>query len=107
MIMAEIIILAGVVFFSRYFFLAPGVPFRPGAGLQRFLSYSGPAVLTVIWAPIVFMPDQKLWMNWHNPYLWSALLAGLIAWKTKNVLFTTISSMTVFLVLHLWVLPDV
>jgi branched-subunit amino acid transport protein len=35
--------------------------------------------------------------------LWAALTAALIAWKTKNVLLTTIISMIVFLVLNLWV----
>ncbi|WP_038180274.1 AzlD domain-containing protein [Vibrio rhizosphaerae] len=105
MVLIQIIAMAGVVFLSRYLFLEPKLPLRLGPHLHRFLSYSGPAILTVIWAPIVFMPEQSLWIHWHNPYLWGALTAGVISWKTQNVLLTTVLSMMVFLVLHLVVFP--
>ncbi|MDW6005066.1 AzlD domain-containing protein [Vibrio mangrovi] len=101
MILIQIVVMALVVFLSRYLFLEPRVPLRLGPRLHRLLSYSGPAVLTVIWAPIVFMPNQSLWIDWQNPYIWAALLAGMIAWKTRNVLLTTVLSMMVFLLLHL------
>ncbi|CAH8194503.1 MULTISPECIES: AzlD domain-containing protein [Vibrio] len=101
MIMLSILAMTALVFTSRYLFLEPKLPLRLSPAIQRLLSYSSPAVLTAIWAPIVFMPETDLWINAHNPYLWAAALAGLIAWKTKNVLLTTVASMVVFLVLNL------
>lgn len=104
MIMLTIFALTLLVFASRYLFLEPGLPLKLGHKTQRFLSYASPAVLTAIWAPIVFIPDGKLDLSAHNPYLLGALVAALIAWKSKNVLLTTIISMILFLLLKVWVL---
>lgn len=104
MIMLSILAMTALVFLSRYLFLEPQLPIRLNPQMQRLLSYSSPAVLTAIWAPIVFMPEEgKLWLSVNNPYIWGALIAGLLAWKTRNVLLTTVISMAVFLALHLWV----
>ncbi|MCG6451131.1 AzlD domain-containing protein, partial [Vibrio parahaemolyticus] len=45
--------------------------------------------------------EQSLWLESTNPYIWAALLAGLLAWRTKNILLTTVVSMAVFLLLNL------
>ena len=99
-----ILLMAALVFASRYLLLEPKLPIKLGTKLQRLLSYSSPAVLTAIWAPIVFTHKTQLWISPTNPYLWAAILAAIIAWKTKNILLTTIVSMAVFLLLNLWVL---
>ena len=99
MIMLTIFAMAGLVFFSRYIFLEPKLPLRLAPQVQRILSYSGPAVLTAILAPIVFTPEGELWVAVNNPYLICAILAVLIIYKTGNVLLTTVLSMGVFLVL--------
>ncbi len=101
MIMLSILAMTLVVFVSRYLFLEPKLPLRLSPGMQHLLSYSAPAVLTAIWAPIVFVHDSKLWIETNNPYLWSALLAAVLAWKTKHVLLTTVTSMGFFLLLNL------
>lgn len=62
MIMLSIFAMTALVFLSRYLFLEPKLPLRLSPTLQRLLSYSGPAVLTAIWAPIVFMPEKTLWL---------------------------------------------
>ncbi|MCM0148756.1 AzlD domain-containing protein [Photobacterium galatheae] len=86
-----------VIFASRYLFLEPRLPIKLNHQTQRFLSYSGPAVLTAIWAPIVFLPENnEIDVTYHNPYFIGALVAVIIAWKTKNVLFTAVVSMVVF-----------
>ncbi|SDH18927.1 Branched-chain amino acid transport protein [Vibrio xiamenensis] len=103
MVMISILLMAALVFVSRYLFLEPRLPVKLGTETKRLLSYSSPAVLSAIWAPIVFAPDEQLWLSPSNPYLLAALLAGFLAWKTHNVLLTTIVSMGVFLVLKLWV----
>ncbi|MDC0610412.1 AzlD domain-containing protein [Vibrio sp.] len=104
MILLMILLMTALVFFSRYVFLEPRLPLKLSPAIQRLLSYSGPAVLTSIWAPIVFTHQKTLWLAPNNPFLWSALLAAILAWKTKNVLLTTVSCMAVFLVLNLVVL---
>lgn len=100
MIFLSILAMTLLVFISRYLFLEPRLPLRLKPMLQRILSYSSPAVLTAIWAPIVFIPEGELGLSYNNPYLLCAALAvGLILW-TKNVLLTTVISMGVFLILH-------
>ncbi|MFB9216477.1 AzlD domain-containing protein [Vibrio sinaloensis] len=101
MVMLSILAMTVLVFVSRYLFLEPKLPLRLNPQAQRLLSYSSPAVLTAIWAPIVFMPEKELWVTPENPYLVAAVIAALIAWKTGNVLLTTIVSMVIFLVLKL------
>ncbi|MGF1683249.1 AzlD domain-containing protein [Photobacterium makurazakiensis] len=102
MIIFSILAMTALVFLSRYLFLEPRLPLKVNPELQRLLKYSSPAVLTAIWVPIVFMPEGGgLWLALDNPYLWSAGLAALLAWKTKNVLLTTVVSMVVFLMLNL------
>ncbi|WP_414932905.1 AzlD domain-containing protein [Vibrio europaeus] len=101
MIMLSILAMTVLVFASRYLFLEPRLPLRLNPQAQRLLKYSSPAVLTAIWAPIVFMPEKQLWLSADNPYLIGALIAAFLAWKTKNVLLTTLVSMVVFLFLKL------
>ncbi|MCM5508603.1 MULTISPECIES: AzlD domain-containing protein [Vibrio] len=101
MIMLSILAMTALVFLSRYVFLEPRLPLRLSPKTHRLLSYSSPAVLTAIWAPIVFMPEKQLWLTPDNPYLLSAVLAAILAWKTKNVLLTTLASMLVFVGLKL------
>ncbi|WED24477.1 AzlD domain-containing protein [Vibrio sp. JC009] len=104
MIMLSILAMAGLVFFSRYLFLEPKLPLRLNDKAQRLLSFSSPAILTAIWAPIVFVQDGELAIETTNPYLLGAALAVLLVWKTKNVLLTTVISMVFFLVVKLYLL---
>ncbi|MEF1229880.1 AzlD domain-containing protein, partial [Vibrio fortis] len=53
MIWLTILLMTAIVFVSRYLFLEPAVPLRLNASARRLLRYSGPAVLTAIWGPIV------------------------------------------------------
>lgn len=98
MILLSILAMTVVVFISRYLFLSPKLPLKLSSNTQRLLSYSSPAVLTAIWAPIVFIHDGALALSLYNPYLIAAVLAAFIAWKTKNVIATTLISMAVFFV---------
>lgn len=97
MIWLTIIAMASIIFISRYLFLEPRLPIKLNVQTQRFLNYSSPAVLTAIWAPIVFLPEEnKVDITLSNPYLIGAAVAILIALKTKNVLLTAVTSMLVF-----------
>ncbi|WP_319534409.1 AzlD domain-containing protein [uncultured Vibrio sp.] len=101
MIMLSILLMTALVFTSRYLFLEPKLPIRLGTRTQKILSYASPAVLTAIWAPIVFVPEGELGLSLQNPFLLAATIAVLIAYLTKNVLMTTIVSMAAFLLLRL------
>ena len=101
MIWLTILLMTAIVFVSRYLFLEPAVPLRLNASARRLLRYSGPAVLTAIWGPIVFAPEKELWVSAENPYLIAALVTFLLIWKTGNVLVTILLSMGVFLLYNL------
>ncbi|WP_434361903.1 AzlD domain-containing protein [Parasalinivibrio latis] len=102
MIWLTIFVMTAIIFTSRYVFLEPRLPIRLSARARSLLSFSGPAVMTALWAPIVFIQDGELALSTDNPYLLSALVAGSLAWFTRNVLLTVIISFVVFFVLRQW-----
>ncbi|WP_350432551.1 AzlD domain-containing protein [Shewanella sp. H8] len=95
-----ILSMAAVVFISRHLLLEPKLPIRLSKNTLMFLSYSAPAVLTAILAPIVFVPEGQLALNIHNPYLTCALVATVLAYVTRNTLLTTVLSMGLFFILY-------
>lgn len=100
MIWLTILLMAIIVFASRHILLEPKVPLRLNQKTLTFLSYSAPAVLTAIFAPIVFAPESQLDISLSNPYLICAVVATLLAWLTKNTLLTTIVSMGLFFMIY-------
>ncbi|ARN76182.1 AzlD domain-containing protein [Oceanicoccus sagamiensis] len=100
MIWLMILLMALLVFSSRYLFLEPKLPLRLGPKMLQFLSYSMPAVLTAIFAPIVFIQDNSLAISLDNYYLLCGLLAAALAWLTRNTLITIVVSMGLFFFLH-------
>lgn len=95
-----LLLMALVVFISRYLFLEPRLPIHLGPRVLHFLHYTSAAVLTAIWAPIVFQPDGELNLHFSNPYLIAALAASVLAITTRNVLLTTVLSMVLFFVIR-------
>ncbi|ABI73072.1 branched-chain amino acid ABC transporter [Shewanella sp. 11B5] len=95
-----ILSMAAVVFVSRHLLLEPKLPIRLSKNTLTFLSYSAPAVLTAILAPIVFAPEGQLAISVHNPYLTCALVATVLAYVTRNTLLTTLLSMGLFFILY-------
>ncbi|MGX9461807.1 AzlD domain-containing protein [Shewanella sp. A14] len=100
MIWLIILSMAVVVFVSRHLLLEPKIPIRLSKNTLTFLSYSAPAVLTAILAPIVFVPEGNLAISVHNPYLTCALVATVLAYATRNTLLTTVLSMGLFFILY-------
>ncbi|ATC96232.1 AzlD domain-containing protein [Pseudoalteromonas tunicata] len=94
--LTTIILMACVTFSSRYLFLHHNLPFAVGPKLQQFLSYSAPAVLTAIWVPIVLLDEGELKLDRHNPYIPAALIAIVVAARTKNIYFTSLAGLSVF-----------
>jgi branched-subunit amino acid transport protein len=68
--------------------------------VQRALRFVPAAVLSAIIFPELLVRDGKLFLSPANPRLIAGILAALIAWRTKNVLFTIGVGMAVLLVLQ-------
>ena len=96
MIAVTIVLLACITFGTRYLFLEGRLPVRLGSNIKLFLSYSGPAVLTAITMPILFVHQHQLDTNIANPYLWGALAAIAAAYKTANIYWTVGLGILVF-----------
>jgi branched-subunit amino acid transport protein len=100
MITLTIFAMAVIVFSSRYVFLEPRLPLKLNPNVLHFLSYSAPAVLTAILAPIVFIHDEKLDISFGNNDLICAVVAVILAVTTRNTLLTTLLSMSLFFILR-------
>ncbi|OOE33217.1 MULTISPECIES: AzlD domain-containing protein [Salinivibrio] len=99
-----IVAMALITFSVRYLLLARSIPVRIGPRLQRLLTYSAPAVLTALWVPIVFFPEDKLAISTTNPYLLGALVAIGLACTRLSTLLVVGLSIGFFVALQLWVL---
>ena len=64
------------------------------------LRYVPAAVFSAIIFPELLMPGGTLTLSWKNSHLLAGLLAVLIAWKTRNVVWTILSGMLALLALQ-------
>ncbi|MFW5748346.1 MAG: AzlD domain-containing protein [Chloroflexota bacterium] len=98
--MNEFVLIAGmtaVTFSVRYPILAIFGRLNLPPALLRALRYVPPAVLTAIIAPAVVMPNGAVDLSLDNAHLVGAIAAVLVAWWTKNLLWTIVLGMAVFL----------
>ncbi|GAB4493062.1 MAG: hypothetical protein Fur0016_20990 [Anaerolineales bacterium] len=80
-----------------YFFGKISMP----AWLQRALQYVPPAVLAALVFPALTHPAGTLDLSLNNLRLLAGLGAAIVAWKTRNVLWTLATGMTL-----LWILQS-
>ena len=64
--------------------------------VQATLRFIPPAVLSAIVAPAVFAPQGELWLSYSNSYLVAGAVAALVAWRTRNLLWTIVVGMVTF-----------
>jgi branched-subunit amino acid transport protein len=69
-------------------------------GLKRALRFVPASVLTAIIFPEVLAHDGHVDISVGNARLLAALLAALIAWRTRNVFLTILVGMAALLVLQ-------
>lgn len=69
--------------------------------LRRALHFVPPAVLTAIVFPEVLMQSNRPDVSLGNARLLAALVAVLVAWRTKNTLLTIIIGMAALVILQL------
>ncbi|WP_419709681.1 AzlD domain-containing protein [Pseudomonas sp. NFX224] len=70
--------------------------------LRRALLYVPASVLAALVLPAVVYPDRQSAFDWSNPQIPAAILAGLIAWRTKSTLLTLVVGMGALLALKSW-----
>lgn len=100
MIILTLFILAGITFTTRYFFLHPGLPLSLNSRMKRLLSYSAPAVLTAIWAPIIAIRDDQLAVGITSPYLVAGTVAVALAYKFNSIYITAFGAGLVFVLMR-------
>jgi branched-subunit amino acid transport protein len=68
--------------------------------LHRWLRYVPPAVFAAIIFPEIFVRDGSVVLSSENPRLFAALIAAMVAWRTKNVLLTILIGMAALLIIQ-------
>lgn len=91
--------MAAVTFGVRYPVLAILGRLRLPEPVLRVLRYVPVAVLTAIISVAVMMPDGRPspWLSLNNAHLVGAVVAVVMAWRTRNLLATILVGMVVFL----------
>lgn len=106
--MNEFLLIAGmalVTFAVRYPVLALVGKIPLPERVFQALRYVPPAVLAAIVVPAVLLPDgTTLDISPGNARLVAALVAGLVAWRTRSLLLTIVVGMAA-LWLYDWLLP--
>ncbi|UCE00781.1 MAG: AzlD domain-containing protein [Chloroflexota bacterium] len=97
------IIAAGVLTFAtRLSFILLYGQIRMPAFMERALRFVPAAVLTAIFFPELMVNEGDLVLSIVNPRLLAGLLAIVVAWRTKNVIYTiTIGMITLWILQYL------
>ena len=80
----------------RASFIVFGQKLRFPPAVVQALGHVPVAVLTAIVVPEALMPGGQFDVSPGNPYLVGTLVAGLVAWKTRNILTAVLVSFAVF-----------
>jgi branched-subunit amino acid transport protein len=70
--------------------------------VQRALRYVPPAVLSTIALQGLLFPQGHLDISLSNPRWMAGLIAGLVAWRTRNALLTIIAGMLIMVLFQLF-----
>lgn len=98
--MDEVLLIAGmmmVTFGVRYPVLALVGRMNLSPAVLRALKYVPPAVLSAIVFPAVLLRDDRLALSIDNAALVGAVVAILVAWRTRSLLWTIVIGMATFL----------
>jgi branched-subunit amino acid transport protein len=96
-----VIILAGLItYLLRLSFIQLFGLIKVPPRLISALRYVPAAVFSAIIFPELLMPGGALSLSWENSHLLAGVLAVLVAWKTRSVVWTILSGMLALLVLQ-------
>lgn len=80
-----------VTYLTRLSFIAAWGRLAPPPLLREALRFVPPAVLAAIIAPDVLMPGGALDLSPGNERLPAAIVAALVAWRTRSALLTILA----------------
>lgn len=89
-------LMACITFCCRYAFLTRSIPITLDARTRRFLTFTAPAVLTAMWAPLVFLPTIQNG-DIANPFLLAGVGTVVISLVAKHTLAVVVGGMGLFL----------
>ena len=96
-----IIILAGLItYLLRLSFIQLFGLIKVPPRLINALRYVPAAVFSAIIFPELLLPGGALSLSWKNSHLLAGVLAVLVAWKTRSVVWTILSGMLALLALQ-------
>lgn len=94
------IIAAGILTYAtRLSFILFYGQIRMPSLMERALRFVPPVVLTAIFFPELLLDDGNLFLSFGNARLLAGMLAIVVAWRTKNVVYTIVIGM-----FALWIL---
>ena len=96
------IFLGLLTFATRLSFIALLERIKLPVTFQRALRFVPIAALSAIIAPELGYYNNALALSPTNPRLLAGLVATLVAWRTKSVIWTIVVGMAVFWLLKLW-----
>jgi len=80
--------MAAVTFGTRYALIALMDRWTVPRAVERWLSHVPTAAFAVIVVQGTLAPQGEVRLDPRSPYLWGALAAGLVAWRSRSVLLT-------------------
>ncbi len=90
--MTNVLIVLGIgigTYLSRLSFIGLLGDRQLPPALTRALEYIAPAVLAALVLPAIVRPEGQVDFGLDNLRLFAGLAAGLVAWRTRNVVLTT------------------
>ena len=93
-----------LTYLTRLSFMAILHRWRMPFLLERGLRFVPPAVLSAIIFPELFIANNQIYLSPENFRLISGMVAALVGWKTRNILWTIASGMAVLYLLQ-WLMP--
>lgn len=70
--------------------------------LEAWLKYVPVAVLAALLFHSLLVEGGEFNLDWNNLYLWAALPAGWIAWKTRSMFATVLAGMAIVALVRLF-----
>lgn len=97
-----VILLAGFATYAiRLSFILLHGRWKIQGWFQRALVYVPASVFFAIIVPGVFYYQEKLNLTWRNPQILAAILAGLVAWRTRKPFMSLVVGLLAFVVLYI------
>lgn len=83
-------------FLIRFSFIYLHGRFKLPQWMENAMKYIPTAILSALIFPAILIKEDVIWISIQNPRLIAGAIAMFIAWKTKDLLLTTIVGLGIF-----------